>query len=167
MSLAKLVGVGINALGLQNGRLTVASTEVYKSRRTTENAQTNNLNDLVTTLAGDGGFSTWATGNGVALPANYPYSNVSPQPATLQAVTITRTSTEFILDFDAVSLLAQAERQPIISFVNMANMLALNPEYDGLNDLDDSAEGHFDLTGEVYLEQNKAVFKVTGIAVSA
>lgn len=166
MSLSKLVGVGINSLGLQNGRLTVSSTEVYKSRRTTENAQTNNLNELVSVLRANPDFSGWATATGTALPVNYPYSGVSPQPPTLQAVTVTRTSTEFILDFDATALIAQPMREPIISFLNMANMLALNPEYDDLNALDDSTTGRFDLAGEVYLEQNKAVFKVTGISVT-
>lgn len=153
--------VGINSLGLNAGKLTVSSTEVYKNRRTTDAVQTNNLNDFVTALYADAGFAAWMAGNNKSI-ANYPYTGVTPTPETLQAITISRTSSEFVLEFDH-SLLLMNPTAATVDFCNMCNLLALNPEYDSLDDLDDTATGLFDLQGYVYLDQNKATLVIQAI----
>ena len=151
--------VGITSLGIANGKLTVTSTEVYKNRRISETPSTNNLNAAISTLHDSSIATAWATANSTALPAEYPFSFVSPEPPTVASLSIARTSTEFVLEFDMPSLIGDLH-QGIIDFMNMANQTMLNPEYD---DLGSSTGSLYTLIGTVSIDQNKTVFLVQNI----
>ena len=159
--------VGITALGISNGKLTVSSTEVYKNRRVSENPLFNNLNTAITTIANHPGVVAWADTNQIDLPAQYPFAGVSPEPATVASLNITRTSTEFVLEFDTSALIANIS-EDIIAFLNMANKTMLNPALDSLNDYDADATngGLFNLIGTVSVDQNKSVFLVSHIVAA-
>ena len=154
--------VGITSLGISNGKLTVTSTEVYKNRRLSETPLTNNLNVAISALHASSTATQWATANSTALPAEYPFSFVSPEPATVASLSITRTSTEFVLEFDTPTLITNLSTA-VVGFLNMANQTMLNPEYD---DLGSSNGGLYNLIGVVSIDQNKTVFLVKNIVLA-
>lgn len=159
--------VGITALGISNGKLTVASTEVYKNRRVSDTPLNNNLNTFIHALHNNSTATAWASGNSIALPAEYPFAGVSPEPATVASLNITRTSTEFVLEFDTASLIDNLSAD-IIEFLNMANQTMLNPELDSLDDYVNDATngGLYTLIGTVSVDQNKTVFTVENIVLA-
>ena len=159
--------VGITALGIANGKLTVSSTEVYKNRRVSDTPLTNNLNTAITALHNSSAAMAWSSANSVALPAEYPFAGVSPEPPTVASLNITRTSTEFVLEFDTASLITNLS-EDVIGFLNMANQTMLNPEFDNLNDYGDDAinGGLYNLIGTVSIDQNKTVFTVENIVAA-
>ena len=109
----------------------------------------------------------WASGNGIALPAEYPFAGVSPEPSTVASLNITRTSTEFVLEFDTAALIANIS-EAVIEFLNMANQTMLNPEFDSLSEYGDDAinGGLYNLIGTVSIDQNKTVFLVENIVAA-
>ena len=159
--------VGITALGIANGKLTVSSTEVFKNRRVSETPLTNNLNTAITALHSNPTAMNWASNNAIALPATYPFAGINPEPAAVASLNITRTTTEFVLEFDIAALVSHMS-EDIIEFLNMANQTMLNPEFDSLIDSGDDATngGLYNLIGTVSIDQNKTVFLVANIVAS-
>ena len=156
--------IGITSLGIANGKLTVTSTEVYKNRRISENPSTNNLNAAISALHASSTAVAFAAANSMVLPDQYPFTGISPEPPTVASLSIARTSTEFVLEFDMPSLISNLAAG-IINFMSMANQTMLNPDLDTLDlyHADNTNGGLYTLIGTVSIDQNKTVFLVQNI----